>query len=131
MDPSSFLCCPKAARAVFASRASSAALTVSSPQQILACRRKLLVDFASPLSRNRRTDLDLPPHLTAVHSKTCAFRLSMYSTTGIGLKNAYIGASHSFDSRSVNQSVCRASKMNMTPTQLSVVVLNQLYRIIT
>src|ERR1700677_5069696 len=91
----------------------SAAATVSSPQQTFACRRRLPVDFASPVSRNRRTDLLLQRQLLAAHSNTWALRPLVYSTIGMGLKNTYIGASQSLLSRSDNQLV--AGPQNSIP----------------
>jgi hypothetical protein len=64
------------------SRALSAALIASLPQQLFACLRKFPDEFASPLSKNRRHLYlqDLP-----THEKTWQRRPSTYSISGVGL----------------------------------------------
>lgn len=76
---------------------SSAASTASVPQQFLACRRRPLVDLASPVSKNLRTSRPFfPRHLPALHSNTWARRPLMVSTRGSFLKKTYMGEVHSF-----------------------------------
>jgi hypothetical protein len=103
MDPSTNLTFPRASRAACRSLVSSAAATTSSPQQPFACFRRLLVDFASPVSRYRRTmrPFPLPLQCFALHSKTWTQRPLIISIDGVRLKNTYIGEFHSFKSRSI------------------------------
>src|SRR6266436_8966957 len=105
MDP--FLFTPDLAEAVRApSRFAvlSAALTASSPQHSLACRRRPLVDLASPVSRNRRTSRPcFPLQWVAAHTNTWTRRCSTYSIQGIRLKKTYIGEVQSLARRSGNK----------------------------
>ena len=60
-------------RAAWTSFVRPAASIASSPQQIFACRRKLLVDVASPVFKYRRTCrpfFPFPLQCFAIHSKT-------------------------------------------------------------
>jgi hypothetical protein len=67
---------------------SSAAATASFDQQRFACLRRLLVNFASPVSKNRRTNLPFRPlHLVAAHVNRCVGRPSMTSIFGNSWKN--------------------------------------------
>jgi len=70
-----------------------AASTASTPQQTFAWRRRLLVEFASPLSRYRQTSRPfLPLQWPAAHSKTWERRSSMCQEVLWQLDNVSIGA---------------------------------------
>ena len=61
-----------------------AASTASIPQQIFACWRRLLVELASPLSRNQTTLwLLCPLHLPAAHAKMWQWWPSLYLIWGV------------------------------------------------
>ena len=87
--------CARTSWAVLTPQVLLAAAMASSPQQTLTCWWRLLVDFASPMSRNWWTSLFLLWQLLATHSNTCALWASIYSIIGISLKNTYIGVSQS------------------------------------
>ena len=71
MDPSRNFVFANTSLAASRSFVASTVSTASSPQQIFTCLRRLLVEFASPLSKNRRTSQPFfALHLEALHSKT-------------------------------------------------------------
>ena len=78
-------------------------LYTSSPQHfdVRTCFSKLPVDFASPLSRKRRT---VQPQPRPRHLKMWLRRPSTYSIVGVLPKKAYTGAFHSFFNLSVRMS---------------------------
>jgi hypothetical protein len=57
-------------------------------QHFFACLRILLVDFASPVSRNLLTPLIFCRQVLAAHWKVWQWRPPKYSMIGTGLKNA-------------------------------------------
>src|ERR1700722_15667696 len=66
----------------------SASATTSAPQHFLACLHMLLVDFASPLSRNFLTGRVWPLQFFARHLKLWERWLSTYVMTGVDPKKA-------------------------------------------
>ena len=88
---------------VRSSFASSAFLIISSPQQCLACFRMLLVDPLSAVSRNRLTIRRSDPFpLQTGAEQVNSWHRQPFTTEilGVGLKNAYIGEPHVWESRS-------------------------------
>src|SRR5271154_6552817 len=97
----------------------SAVSTASSPQHIFACLRRFPVEFASPLSRKRRTSQPfLPLHRLASHSKMWHARPSLYSIRGVGLKKTYIGDVHFCDNCSTLQCPTYSCGLLQTPARL-------------